>query len=134
MSCEWPTSSCTLAVSASLRCSVGARRIHSRSGRTPISSESPCISMNLMSLARYSSGIQSPVSTCPPPCTYSTNSWVRASTWPPTERSLGSVYLRPPERANPPGRAALRREGLPRHVDRRPRGGPRRPDPHDLHL
>ena len=37
---------------ASLRWSVGARRIHSRSGRTPISSELPCISMNLMSFAR----------------------------------------------------------------------------------
>ena len=39
MSCAWPTSSCTFAVSASLRCSVGALRIHSRSGSTPISSE-----------------------------------------------------------------------------------------------
>src|SRR4029450_12309776 len=66
MSCEWPTSSWTFAVSASLRWSVGARRIHSRSGSTPISSELPCISMNLMSLARESSGIQAPVSTWPP--------------------------------------------------------------------
>src|ERR671935_3210893 len=74
MSCAWPTSSCTFAVSASFRCSVGARRIHSRSGRTPISSELPCISMNLISFARYSSGIQSPVSTWPPDCTYSRNS------------------------------------------------------------
>src|SRR3954452_267876 len=74
MSCACPTSSCTFAVSASLRCSVGARRIHSRSGRTPISSELPCISMNLTSFARYSSGIQSPVSTWPPDCTYSRNS------------------------------------------------------------
>src|SRR5919197_6226630 len=74
MSCAWPTSSCTFAVSASFRCNVGARRIHSRSGRTPMSSELPCISMNLISFARYSSGIQSPVSTWPPPCTYSRNS------------------------------------------------------------
>src|ERR687886_2683662 len=83
MSCEWPTSSCTLAVRASLRWRVGALRIHSRSGRTPISSEFPCISTNLISLARYSSGIQSPPSTCPPDCTYSTNSCSRASTAPP---------------------------------------------------
>src|ERR687883_1582227 len=80
MSCACPTSSCTFAVSASLRCSVGALRIHSRSGRTPISSEFPCISMNLISRARYSSGIQSSVSTWPPPCTYSRNSCVLAST------------------------------------------------------
>src|SRR5919202_7114025 len=73
MSCACPTSSCTFAVSASFRCSVGARRIHSRSGRTPISSELPCISMNLTSRARYSSGIQSVVSTWPPDCTYSRN-------------------------------------------------------------
>ena len=31
---------------ASFRCSVGARRIQSRSGRTPISSEFACISTN----------------------------------------------------------------------------------------
>src|SRR3954468_3720612 len=74
MSCACPTSSCTFAVSASLRCRVGARRIHSRSGSTPISSELPCISMNLTSFARYSSGIQSPVSTWPPDWTYSRNS------------------------------------------------------------
>src|ERR687883_370926 len=80
MSCAWPTSSWTFAVSASLRWSVGARRIHSRSGRTPISSEFPCISMNLISRARYSSGIQSSVSTWPPPCTYSRNSCSLAST------------------------------------------------------
>src|ERR687888_610642 len=73
MSCAWPTSSCTFAVSASFRCRVGARRIHSRSGRTPMSSELPCISMNLISFARYSSGIQSPVSTWPPLWTYSRN-------------------------------------------------------------
>src|SRR5512133_687515 len=73
MSCAWPTSSCTFAVSASLRWSVGARRIHSRSGSTPISSEFPCISMNLRRRARYSSGIQSSVSTWPPDCTYSRN-------------------------------------------------------------
>src|SRR5262249_47072623 len=74
MSCAWPTSSCTFAVNASLRCSVGARRIHSRSGRTPISSELPCIWMNLTSRARYSSGIQSPASTGPPACGWPTNS------------------------------------------------------------
>src|SRR5215216_4144056 len=83
MSCEWPTSSCTFAVSASFRCSVGARRIHSRSGRTPMSSEFPCISMNLISSRRYSSGIQSVVSTWPPDCTYSRNSCSRADIWPP---------------------------------------------------
>src|SRR5918911_474318 len=80
MSCECPTSSWTFAVNASFRCSVGARRIHSRSGSTPISSEFPCISMNLISRARYSSGIQSSVSTWPPPCTYSRNSCSLAST------------------------------------------------------
>src|SRR5579862_1290930 len=74
MSCAWPTSSCTFAVSASFRWSVGARRIHSRSGSTPISSELPCIWMNLTSRARYSSGIQSPASTWPPACRYSMNS------------------------------------------------------------
>src|SRR5213596_3792306 len=79
MSCAWPTSSWTFAVSASLRCSVGARRIHSRSGRTPISSELPCISMNLIARRRYSCGIQSSTSTWPPPWRYSTNSSVRAS-------------------------------------------------------
>src|SRR3954471_10339967 len=78
MSCEWPTSSCTFAVSASFRCRVGARRIHSRSGSTPISSEFPCISMNLMSFARESSGIQSAVSTCPPDWTYSRNACSRS--------------------------------------------------------
>src|SRR5947208_6261654 len=91
MSCAWPTSSCTFAVSASLRCSVGARRIHSRSGRTPISSEFPCISMNLRSRARYSSGIQSSVSTWPPDWTYSRNSCSESAIcgYLPTERSLG---------------------------------------------
>src|ERR671923_2079004 len=90
MSCAWPTSSCTFAVSASFRWSVGARRIHSRSGRTPISSELPCISMNLTSLLRYSSGIQSWVSTCPPAWTYSRNSCSRSLIGIlPTERSLG---------------------------------------------
>ena len=44
-----------------------------------MSSEFPCISMNLMSRARYSSGIQSPVSTWPPAWTWSRNSCVRAS-------------------------------------------------------
>src|SRR5213079_1736830 len=80
MSCACPTSSCTFAVSASFRCNVGARRIHSRSGRTPISSELPCISMNLISLARYSSGSQSSVSTWPPSWTYVRNSCSLAST------------------------------------------------------
>ena len=46
-----------------------------------MSSELPCISMNLTSLARYSSGIQSLVSTWPPDCTYSRNSCVRVSMW-----------------------------------------------------
>src|SRR3989442_2466785 len=87
MSCAWPTSSCTFAVRASFRCSVGARRIHSRSGSTPISSELPCISMNLISLARYSSGSQSPVSTWPPDWTYSRNSCPVTAL--PSERSLG---------------------------------------------
>src|SRR5919106_683077 len=79
MSCACPTSSWIFAVSASFRWSVGARRIQSRSGRTPMSSELPCISMNLMSRARYSSGIQSVVSTWPPDWTYSRNSCVRVS-------------------------------------------------------
>src|SRR5438067_12073374 len=89
MSCACPTSSCTFAVSASLRCSVGARPIHSRSGSTPMSSELPCISMNLISFARYSSGIQSAVSTWPPCCTYSRNAPSRSVISPPNERSLG---------------------------------------------
>src|SRR5918996_2482654 len=79
MSCAWPTSSWIFAVSANLRWSVGARRIQSRSGRTPMSSEFPCISMNLTSRARYESGIQSLVSTWPPDWTYSRNSCSRAS-------------------------------------------------------
>src|SRR5213595_78685 len=73
MSCAWPTSSCTFAVRASFRWSVGARRIQSRSGRTPISSELPCIAMNFASSARYSSGIGSPASTTPPDWTCSRN-------------------------------------------------------------
>src|SRR5829696_338832 len=92
ISCEWPASSCTFAVKASFRCSVGARRIHSRSGSTPISSELPCISMNLISSRRYSSGIQSVVSTWPPPWTYWRNSSSRALMRDlPTERSLVSM-------------------------------------------
>src|SRR6185295_2895680 len=79
MSCAWPASSCTFAVSASLRCSVGARRIQSRSGSTPISSELPCISMNLIRRERYSSGIQSCVSTAAPSWSAATNSSVRPS-------------------------------------------------------
>src|ERR671936_1791521 len=78
MSCACPTSSCTFAVSASLRCSVGALRIHSRSGSTPISSLFPCISMNLISFARYSFGSQSVASTWPPDWTYSRNSCSRS--------------------------------------------------------
>src|SRR6476659_5823112 len=94
MSCAWPTSSWIFAVRASFRCSVGARRIQSRSGSTPMSSEFPCISMNLISRSRYSSGIQSAVSTCPPDWTYSRNSVVRSSiAWPPTERSLASSVV-----------------------------------------
>src|SRR5919108_5584000 len=91
MSCACPTSSWIFAVSASFRCKVGARRIQSRSGRTPMSSELPCISMNLTSRARYSSGIQSPVSTWPPPCTYSRNSWVRVSMVSPPYRTVVSI-------------------------------------------
>src|SRR6266508_342447 len=91
MSCACPTSSCTLAVRASLRCRVGARRIHSRSGSTPISSELPCISMNLISSRRYSSGIQSVVSTWPPDWTYSRNSVSRALIGPP-ERTIVSLH------------------------------------------
>src|SRR5438034_3951827 len=83
MSGAWPTSSWILAVNASFRCSVGARRIQSRSGRTPMSSELPCISMNFTSFERYSSGIQSSVSTWPPAWTYSRNSCVRESMSPP---------------------------------------------------
>src|SRR5207249_10501377 len=99
MSCACPTSSWIFAVSASFRCRVGARRIQSRSGRTPISSEFPCISMNLTRLERYSSGIQSPVSTCPPDWTYSTNSRVRASMlcwpkpWPPYRTVVSIEYM-----------------------------------------
>src|SRR2546425_1767532 len=91
MSCACPASSCTFAVSASLRCSVGARRIHSRSGSTPISSEFPCISMNLIRRARYSSGIQSSVSILPPDWTCSSSAcsvWA-LSTASPTDRSVG---------------------------------------------
>src|SRR6266852_660554 len=105
MSCACPTSSCTLAVGASFRCSVGARRIHSRSGSTPISSELACISMNLISFDRYSSGIQSSVSTCPPDCTYSRN--CSSFTAPPTKRSL--VFNRSmPTRRNELTRQAAR--------------------------
>ena len=39
-----------------------------------MSSELPCISTNLISFARYSSGIQSSTSTWPPDWTYSRNS------------------------------------------------------------
>src|ERR671917_604239 len=105
MSCAWPTSSCTLAVRASFRRSVGARRIHSRSGRTPISSELPCISMNLIKRARYSSGIQSLVSTCPPPWTYSRNSCSRAVISPPNQ-----TIVRVSNRTMPTRRAELTRQ------------------------
>ena len=53
-----------------------------------MSSEFPCISMNLISLARYSSGIGSSVSTWPPDWTYSRNSWSVIS---PPERTIVSV-------------------------------------------
>src|SRR3954466_8103297 len=88
MSWAWPTSSCTFAVSASFRCSVGARRIHSRSGRTPISSELPCISMNFTSSRRYSSGIGSPASTGPPDSTYARNSSSSTATGAPSYRTF----------------------------------------------
>src|SRR5919109_4131307 len=91
MSCAWPTSSWIFAVSASFRCSVGARRIQSRSGSTPMSSELPCISMNFTSFERYSSGIQSPVSTWPPDWTYSRNSCVRVSIVSPPYRTVVSI-------------------------------------------
>src|SRR6185503_8913070 len=90
MSWAWPTSSCTFAVSASLRWSVGARRIQSRSGRTPISSEFACISTNFVRRLRYSSGIHSPVSTRPPDWTWARNSAVRPST-PRCYRTIGSI-------------------------------------------
>src|SRR5215216_3708871 len=51
-----------------------------------MSSEFACISINLIARARYSSGIQSAVSTWPPACTYSMNSCVLASV-------IGSPYL-----------------------------------------
>src|SRR5437016_12958717 len=87
-----------------------------------MSSELPCISMNLISFARYSSGIQSPVSTWPPPCTYSRNSC--SVTTPPSERSLGyAKYDHETRRADSASSATLRREGLPRHVDGRSRRG-----------
>ncbi|TML22623.1 MAG: TetR/AcrR family transcriptional regulator [Actinobacteria bacterium] len=49
--------------------------------------------MNLTSLERYSSGIQSPVSTWPPSCTYSRNSWVRVSTTPPYRTVVSIQYM-----------------------------------------
>src|SRR4051812_36612105 len=124
MSCACPTSSCTFAVSASLRCSVGARRIHSRSGRTPISSELPCISMNLTSRRRYSSGIGSPASTCPPPCTYARNC-CSSTTGAPSYRTFVRVDRSNGDEtrgADATGGASLRGKGLPRHVDRRSGG------------
>src|SRR3970040_1579709 len=94
MSCACPTSFLIFAVRANLRWRVGARRIQSRSGSTPISSEFPCISMNLTSFERYSSGIQSPVSTCPPDWTYSRNSCARVSTyWPPYRTVVSIEYM-----------------------------------------
>ena len=59
-----------------------------------MSSELPCISMNFTSFERYSSGIQSPVSTCPPAWTYSRNSCVRVSTeWPPYRTVVSIEYM-----------------------------------------
>src|SRR5918992_5660382 len=108
MSCACPTSSWIFAVSASFRWSVGARRIQSRSGRTPMSSELPCISMNLTSFARYSSGIQSAVSTCPPPCTYSRNSCVRVSKRLASYRTVVSIESTLPTRRHELTRQAAR--------------------------
>ena len=86
--------------------------------------------MNLISLARYSSGIQSSVSTWPPDWTYSRNSCVARPLAPPYRTIVRhrAYHVHPPDRAHAPGRPALRREGLPRHVDRRPRGGDGRPE------
>src|SRR5256714_6497930 len=130
MSCAWPTSSCTLAVRASFRCSVGAFRIHSRSGSTPISSELACISMNLISFCRYSSGSQSVASACPPSWTYARNSCVRASTRPPYLPivRLGTIDVREARRADPDRRPAVRRAGLSGHVPRRLGRGARGPE------
>src|SRR6266511_2682129 len=126
MSCEWPTSSWTFAVRASFRWRVGARRIHSRSGRTPISSELPCISMNLISFARYSSGIQSLVSTWPPAWTNSRKSCSRALIWPPNRTIVRvSIVLCPAagrsSRVRPPGSSQRRATTAPRSATwRRP--------------
>src|SRR6185312_9425185 len=90
MSCACPASSWIFAVSASFRCRVGARRIQSRSGRTPISSEFACISTNFVSRARYSSGIQSPTSTSPPSWTWARNVSVRSS-MPRCYRTIGRI-------------------------------------------
>src|SRR5579885_1779113 len=130
MSCACPTSSCTFAVSASFRCSVGAFRIHSRSGSTPISSLLPCISTNLTSFCRYSSGIQSPASTCPPPCTYARNSSPRESIRAPPYRPFVRLILdvREARGADPDRRPPLRGARLPGHVARRSRRGARRPE------
>ena len=72
-----------------------------------MSSEFPCISMNLIEPARYSSGIQSPVSTCPPDWAYPRNSCVACPRCGlPTERSLASSVM------------ATRREALTREAAR----------------
>src|SRR5688572_25482809 len=95
-----------------------------------MSSEFPCISMNLISRARYSSGIQSPVSTWPPDWTYSRNSCVRASTmWPPY-RTVVSIECNGYQArgADPRGGPALRGARVPRDVDGRARAGARRPE------
>src|SRR4051812_22760295 len=76
-----------------------------------MSSELPCISMNLRRRARYSSGIQSSVSTWPPDCTYFRNSCSRCSIGVlPTERSLGwKCNGGPADRATSPGPDGSRR-------------------------
>src|SRR5215210_7012988 len=79
--------------------------------------------MNLISLARYSSGMGSAVSTCPPACTYARNS--ASVTTPPyrTVVRLRLYHVHSPPGADAPGRAPVRRARLPRHLDRRPREG-----------
>ena len=80
--------------------------------------------------ARYSSGIQSPVSTRPPDWTCARNSVVRAvHAFDATERSVASsTWRHPARRAGRRRRSALRRAWLPRHVDGRSRDGDGRPE------
>ena len=77
--CPCPTSSCTFAVSESLRFNVGARGIHSRSGSAPMTSEFACISMNFIAARRYSSGIHSPASIFSPASIRALNAATRSS-------------------------------------------------------